>query len=378
MALSIRLATSPADIQTFLTLPRVLYAGMNGYVAPLDIDRATVLHPKKSPFFSHGEAGYFLAFRDGRPVGRISAQIDHLATGGWHEGFGQFGCLDTADDQEAVSALVAAAEAWLGERGKSAARGPFLLGINGETGLTLEGHTAPPMVLIPWHPPYLPALLESAGYRIARRIHSYDADLASWDYEKLIVSRGLDRARWGLTIRKLDLRNLARDAEIARNLFDDAWSQNYAFVPLAKAEIDLLSKEYRPFLVPENGLFVEKDGEPVAFTLALPNLFEITGDLGGSPSLAGWGKLAYRAFTHRYSHVRLALFGVSSRYRDTAMSGMIAARALGEHARIGKAYGFKRLEAGWVLEDNEPVNRLLSTFGFERTRTHAIYERHFT
>ena len=377
MALTISPASSPADLDTFLKLPRRLYDGLPGYVPPLDIDRVTVLHPAKSPFFKHGEAAYFLARRDGRPVGRVSAQIDRLATGPWHEGVGQFGCLDAADDADAVAGLLAAAEGWLAERGKRAARGPFLLGINGETGLTLAGQLQPPMTLIPWHPTWLAPLVERAGYAIARRVHSYDRELASFDHGAVVSGRGLDRVRRGLTTRLLDLRHLARDADIARRLFDDAWANNYAFVPLAKAEIDLLASEYRPFLKPANAVFVEKDGEAVAFTLALPNLYEITGDIGASPGLAGWGKLAYRAFTHRFRHVRLALFGVAGRYRDTLMGGAIAALALAEHLRVGKDHGFTRLEAGWVLEDNEPVNRLLETPRFTRMRTHAIYERRF-
>ena len=378
MSLTVTPVATADDLKLFTRLPRLLYAGMPGYVPPLDLDRAMMLDPKKSPFFAHGEAGYFIARRDGRPVGRISAQLDRLATGPQHDGIGQFGCLDAVDDPDAVAALTRAAEAWLGARGRHTARGPFLLTINSETGVLIEEAAgAPPMTLIPWHPGWLAGHLEAAGYAITRRIHSYDVDLAAFDYERIIASRGLARARGGLTARLLDPKNLARDVDIARRLFDDAWSGNYAFVPLAKPEIDLMAREYKPFLRPENAVFIEKDGEPLAFTLALPNLFEITADVGPSPNPIGFGKLAWRAFTHRFRHVRFALFGVASRHRDTAFGAMIAARALAEHLRIGQQAGFTRVEAGWVLEENEPVNRLLATLGFVRYRTHAITERRF-
>ena len=152
---SIERVRTQAQLGRFVTLPRLLYDGMLGYVAPLDHERYQLLDPRKSPFFTHGHAVYWIASRDGRRVGRISAQIDLAAEAPDAGAIGMFGCLDAIDDREVVAALFGTAEDWLRRHGRRIARGPFLLSINGETGLLIEGQTRPPMTLMPWHPPYL-------------------------------------------------------------------------------------------------------------------------------------------------------------------------------------------------------------------------------
>jgi hypothetical protein len=174
MSQSIECVRTRAQLGRFVTLPRLLYDGMPGYVAPLDHERYQLLDPRKSPFFTHGYAAYWVASRNGKPVGRISAQIDLAAEGPDAAAIGMFGCLDAIDDRDVVAALLGTAEDWLRRHGRRIARGPFLLSINGETGLLIEGQTRPPMTLMPWHPPYLADLVRAAGYALAMMVRGYD------------------------------------------------------------------------------------------------------------------------------------------------------------------------------------------------------------
>lgn len=368
MTLTVEPVRTPSELAEFIALPARLYAGMPGYVAPLDRERREILDPRRSPFFSHGVASYWIARRDGRVVGRISAQIDHLAD----PGSGYFGCLDCADDEAAVSALLRAAEAWLKERNRSLVQGPFMLSINGESGILVDGHGEQPMVMMPWHPPYLDRHIKNAGYATCKELYSLVLDplLPSERLRRL----GVDRSRPEFVVRGLRMNDLNADAAIGQRLFNDAWQDNWGFVPVAEMEVRAAIREFRMFLVPESGVFIEHRGKPVAFGLALPNLFDITADLGHAPSPLGWLKFAWRAWRQPYRSWRVALFGVSSELRNTVLGGRIAMTISDVLIRNAFARGARVLEAGWLLEDNQAVQSL-TTMGFKRARTYRLYQR---
>ena len=370
---------SKAALEEFVRLPARLYKGFPKYVPPLTMERRGFLDPEKAPFFKHGKAKYWIARRDGKAVGRISAQIDNLQPDDAGKGTGLFGCLDTIDDGEVVRALLDTAEAWLRQQGKERSFGPCLLSMNEEPGLLVSGHDEPPLIMAPWHPPYLARALEACGYAACRDLHYWRLDNFAEKLPAVRQRKRVSAAPANLTVRPLDLRNLARDVEIIRNVYNDAWKDNWGFVPIAREDLEGISRDMKPFIKPEFGMIAEKAGKPVGVAMALPNLFEITGDLGADPSLIGWGKLAYRTFFHRFRTGRIILLGVLSELRHSVGGAVIAMTMVDEIVNRLLSYEHQAgwLEAGWVLDNNRPLQKILRQFGFEITRTLRLYDKEF-
>ncbi|MDT3381504.1 hypothetical protein RNI52_29535 [Labrys neptuniae] len=375
MQVTVRPVSSKRELKQFLALPRRIYACYSDYVAPLDHDRAQLIDPARSAFWTHGEAAYWLAYDgEGRAVGRISAQIDHLATGAQHEGIGFFGCLDAVDDEGVVVELVRIAAAYLAGKGSKVMRGPFTLSINAESGLLIDGFTAPPMVLMPWHPPYLRAHLEAAGLKLAKTLHSYGFDRRRSDLADRLEKLGMERRRKGFDIRAMRMDRLAEDAELGRCLFNGSWAANWGFVPVSQAEMSAMIKAFKPLLKAEYGVFVERQGELVGFALFLPNVFEITGDLGGSPSPWGWLKLAWRGLTQRFAGGRAVLFGVAPRLVGSVSGASVALILVDELMRRAAITGVQDLECGWILDDNYAMTSVVEWLGARSTRRFGVFE----
>lgn len=375
MPVTVEPVASEAALKEFIGLPPRLYRGLAGYRAPLRMERAGLLDPARAPFFRHGEAQYWIARRNSVPVGRISAQIDFALPVGIAPGSGMFGCLDAADDGEAVRALFAAAEAWLAERGCTRAYGPCLLSMNEEPGLLVEGREEPPLIMVPWHPAYLEAHVEACGYAKCRDLHYWRLVTVTQELEAHRRRLRLAARRPGLTVRPLDLKNVARDVGIMRDVYNDAWRDNWGFVPLEPADLDGVSRDMKPFLIPDAGIIAELNGRPVGVVMVLPNLFEVTADLGADPSPLGWLRLGYRMFRHRFRSGRIILMGVISELRHSVGGAALAMTLVDElitrHARFQGDW----IEAGWVLEDNESLLKILAQFNFVRTRTLRLYDR---
>lgn len=366
--------TSRRDLAAFMALPRRLYADERYYEPPLDHDRRMLLDPKQSAFRTHGEAAYWLAMRDSKPVGRISAQIDRLATGPMHDDVGCFGCLDAIDDRGVVEALLRTAEAWLAARGRRIARGPFLLSINGESGLLIEGQEQPPMVMMPWHPAYLRGHLEGCGYVLAKTLNSYAFDSRGPELARRLAALGVERRRPAYVIRDMPLSRLVEDAEAGRRLFNASWAANWGFVPVSEAEMASMLKAFRPLLRPEWGVFIEQKGELVGFALFLPNVFELTRGLRGAPSWMGWARLAWRVMRKRFNGGRGILFGVSARMTGTVSGANVALLLIDELRRRADKTGVYDIECGWILDDNYAMTSVVQWLGARLTRRFGVFE----
>ena len=375
MTLTIEPVRNREALKEFIVLPRRLYHGMPGYVAPLDLERRQLLDPKKNPFFNHGSAAYWIARRNGNAVGRISAQIEQLVGQQTPPNLGLFGCLDSIDDGEVVKALLRTAEDWLQKRGRLYIRGPFLLSINTEPGLLIEGHMEPPVSLFAWHPPYLKKHLQDAGYALAMRMFCHVLDFTKLSLERL-EKVGTPRKGGNFAIRGMRLDNLHADMEIGRQIFNDGWKNNWGFVPASESDIKTMVRRLKPFIFSDSGFFIDVAGEPAAFVLAIPNLFEISADLGPSPSMFGWLKLLFRIWRQRYRSFRVILVGIASKYHDSILGARLASAALEELRRRGRARGIDEVVSGWVVENNYPMLRVVESLGFRPSRTYGVYERH--
>ena len=367
MPITVKQIHGRAQLREFLELPRRLYRGMAGYAAPLDAERRELIDPKKSPFFSHGQAAYWIAYRDGNAAGRISAQIDEVTGPDTPANLGLFGCLDAIDDSEVVTQLLHTAEEWLRERGRRLVRGPFILSINGESGMLIEGQSQAPMILMPWHPDYLHRHVAAAGYRCAMRLFSFELDLAK-------IADGEfseDFASPNFTTREMRLADFANEMEIARSIYNDGWQKNWGFVPGTKADAAGLARSFKPLLIQEAAIFACSQNEPAGFALTLPNLFDLTADIGAAPGIFGWLKLAWRLQRRRFRSFRLVFIGAHTTYHGTGIGRFL----LAETIRRMKRYGGEKLTCAWVLESNAAFIRLLRQFRFSNGATYAVFEK---
>lgn len=372
--LTIERVRSRRQLRDFIILPRLIYDGMPGYVAPLDFERRQMLDPRHNPFFTHGEAAYWMAMRNGRAVGRISAQIDYAAVGPDAENIGLFGCLDAIDDGEVVKALFATAETWLRRHGRRVARGPFLLSINGESGLLLDGQLEPPMTLFPWHPGYLDARVREAGYTLVRSLFNFAYDREQLKPESRINWLSALQWRGGITTRDIRLDDLDADMELARQIFNDGWKDNWGFTPTTPSDVQALTRQFKPMLLSRAGGFIEVDGEPAAFLLAIPNLFDLAEGLGPAPSPIGWLRLLIRMKRAKYRSFRLILLGMAAKYRNGPLRTPIAGTIIEELWKRALDLGVDQAIAGWVL-DNNPLSQSLARIGLRKSHTYGVYEK---
>lgn len=384
MTQSARLVITPVSgfrqLSAFLGLPRRLYSGQPGYVAPLDMEQRSLLDPRHSAFFGHGTAQYFLALRDGRPVGRISAQVDELtrevsAETGLTPQTGFFGALD-AESPDVVPELVAAAAGWLRSRGMTRMVGPWTLNSNGEYGVMIDGQTALPMVMMPWHPVWMDEAVRSSGLTKTMDVLSYHMEMGPEAEAAHLVPRALRMGEGrlgGLTVRSLDSRNVARDGEILRGLYNGTWRDTWGFVPYTSGEMAAMIQEIRPILRDDLFVLVEQDGEPAGVALVVPNVFDVAGDLGGAPSPLGWAKLGVRLLRHEFHSARVILLGVSKALSGTALGAMLPALLIRELMNRGHRLPYRLIELGWVLETNLPMRRLIERIVPAPAKRHRVY-----
>lgn len=364
------------DLKAFIDLPKRLYAGHKGYTAHLDVERKEAFSPKKNPLFHHVEVQFFLARRAGRVVGRISAQVDRAYLERYADATGHFGCLAAEDDPAIFAALFAAAEAWLKSRGMVRATGPFSLSVNEEVGLLVYGFESRPVLMVPYDPPYAGGRVEACGYVKAKDLFSYDYDVQN--APETIGNKLLTRAGMANRVKVRTANMKMFDAEVRTlvGVFNDAWSDNWGFVPFTQAEIDHASKAFGPVIVPELAVFVDVDDETVAFIVALTNLYEAIADFDGRLGPLNLVKLGWRFKIAGVRSTRVPLMGVKKKFRNHPLMGAGLAMIAIDHLRQnGKRLGKKSAELGWILEDNKATNNIIRSVGGVHYKTHRVYEK---
>ncbi len=361
-------------LSRFIRLPERLHATDPAYIAPLHMERAEALNRGKNPLFGHAEAQYWLAVREGRDVGRISAQIDRLALKLRPDEPGLFGLLAAEDDAEVFTALLDTAADWLRARGMKAMRGPFSLNINEETGLLVDGFSAPPMLMMPHDLPYVAGQVEKRGLVKVKDVlaYLYDIRVELPDAVRRLLARELPP---GLKVRRLDLKRIKEEIRNVTAIFNDAWSQNWGFVPLTEAETDYLAKALKPLLHPRLTSLVERDGEPVAFMIALPNLNEAIKGLKGRLLPLGWVRLLWRLKVAGVKTARVPLMGVRRAAARDMIGGLLPYLMIDQVRREGLAMGYTHIELSWILEDNLPMRRMIEGLRAAPYKTYRIYEK---
>ena len=372
---TIRPVETKADRKAFVDFAWEVYKDDPNWVPPLKDEVHGLLDPKKNPWFGHGRAQLWLAERGGRVVGRISAQVDDLVQVHMEPGTGQWGMFEALDG-EAAAALIATAEDWLRGEGMTKALGPISISIWDEPGLLIEGFNEPPLVMMGHHRPEYRAWVEAAGYGKAKDLHTFELDIRI-DMNPVIdrlIRAGEKNSR--IRIRDVDKSKFDQEAAIILDILNDAWSDNWGFVPLTDAEIAYAGKKLKPIIVEDLVKIAEVDGEPVAFMITMPDLNEMIRDLDGKLFPFGWAKLLWRLRKVTTRRVRVPLMGVRKSLQHGRMASQLAFMLIEFTRRVCvDKYGINIGEFGWVLEDNQGMMSIAQLPGAGINHTYRIYQK---
>ena len=369
----VRAVRTRREKRDFLHLPWKIYKEDPHWIPPLLMDQKRLLHPKKNPYFQHAQAELFVAYRDQKPVGRISAQVDKLFLEKHKAPIGFFGFFESIDDPLVAGTLIDKASQWLLHQGMKTMHGPFSFSINEVSGLLIKGYDSPPQFLMAYNPPYYEGLLEKWGLKKVK-------DLYAWYYEvgevlePAVQIADAVREYPGLKIRTMDMHNMERDLHIVMDVFNSAWSDNWGFVPLTEEEIRHAARDLKKIIDPEVCLIAEVDGKPAGIVFSLPNLNDLIKDLNGRLFPFNLFRLLYRLKFRPPRNGRLAMLGIKKEYRGGVLGGLSILLYVEIHKR-GKERGYTVGELSWTLEDNKKVNEGIRFMGGTHYKTYRIYEK---
>jgi hypothetical protein len=365
-----------AQWRAFHRLPYRIYRDDPNWVAPLLVERRMHFSKQHNPYFRHAEASFWLALRDGEPVGRISAQIDQLHLETHKDATGHFGCLEAIDDEAVFATLLETAEDWLRARGLARAVGPLSFSLWHEAGLLVDGFEHPPFVMMGHARPYYSRHVGAAGYRGLQDLLAYSCNTSLT--LPPAIQRIVDRSRthWGVSVRpmRMDKRRFASEVAAVLDILNDAWSGNWGFVPMTEAEIDDFARLLKLLLKPGDVSIAEYQGAPAAFSVTFPNLNEAIRDLGGRLAPFGWAKLLWRLKVSGLSTARMPLMGVKKSYQDSNIGAGLALATIDSAIRANMARGVRRGELSWILQQNERVRHIIEWLGATMYKRYRLYE----
>jgi hypothetical protein len=375
MSVVVRPARSFRDVGQFIDLPNRLHAG-TPFVPQLKIERRLFLsrRPRLSTYAGRIDWELFLAERDGRVVGRISAHIDKAYNKYHEDRRGWFGFFDCEDDPEAAAALVAAAEDWLRTRGMTRMTGPADFTMNDESGIVIEGHDLPPMVRQPWHPPYYQRLLEGADVALEKEVDLFMWELDISDREQMLpilpeLAKDA-KEKHNVTIRRMSRRHLRRDMDVFGEIYNRAWRRNFGFVPYGPEDLDQYANELQIAFNRDWMMVAEIDGEPIAIAMTFPDLNQAQRKMNGKLLPLGWWHFLRR--NSYIDRVRVGFLGVKPKFQHTGAAAALYVEHFDTSARHKHIKGG---EMGWILETNRAMNRGMEAMNGRIVKKYRVYAR---
>ena len=371
--ISIEQVSDKAAMKAFISLPSRVYAGDPNWVQPLHVERSEHLSAK-NPASEHIRWQAWIARRGGEVVGRITAQVDSLHQDLHGADTGHFGMLDAIDDEQVFALLISTAQTWLRQQGAHRITGPFGLNINQESGLLIEGFDTPPSALMDHGKPYYAKRLEQQGYTKGMDLLAYWMRRTDLTFTPALTSL-MDRMRGKVTIRQLDRKNFVREMQVMRDVFNDAWQNNWGFVPFTAHEFDEMGAQLK-FLVPDDMIYIaEIDAQPCAFIVALPNINEAIADLGGRLLPLGWAKLLWRLKVSGTRTARVPLMGVRQQFQFSRLGPVIALLLIEALKAPFEKRDIQALEMSWILESNTGMQAILERIGADPYKRYRLYEK---
>ncbi len=354
-------------VKEFIRFPWKIYRDDPLWVPPL-IKEQMVMFSPQYPFFEHGEMELFLARRGHEAIGRVAAILDRSYVDLSHDKAVFFGFYESIRDPEVAQALIKRVRVWGKVRGMTAIRGPFNPSTNDECGLLVEGFNMAPVLMMPYNPVYYSELMKACGLEKCRDLYSYiiDSDTPPERLERFAAR--VQRRLPDLTIRPVRLNRMEEELQIIRDIYNDAWRDNWGFVPMTESEIHFLASRLKPLVVKDLVLFAEIKGEPVAFVASFPDYNQVFRRLDGKIGLVGALKFLY--YSKKIKDLRTMLLGVKHRYQKRGIEALLYL----ETFKRGLKRGFERSELSWILEDNVLMRRPIEMLGGRICKTYRLYE----
>jgi len=373
VGVEIRSVSGGRDLKRFIDLPFRLHANHPLWVPPLKLERRLFLNRRMNAFFSHGEAEYFLALRDGRVVGRVSAQINHAFNDYQKKNWGWFGFLEFEDDQEVLEALLNAAAGWLSERGKERMVGPASFAMNDESGVLIEGFDLPPMIVQPWNPPYYQQRIEQAGMTKAMDLLMWNLEVSDREKVLPVIFELAEKVEsdHGIRVRPMRRWQLRKDMNAFAEVYNSAWSKNWDFVPYSKKDLDAYAQELQLVFDKHWFMIAERQdtGEVVGMAITVPDVNQVLARMKGRLLPLGWWHFLRKGKT--IDRVRVGFLGVKPEYQHTG----VAAKLYVEHFNAAAVRPQTGGEMGWILETNTAMNRGMEAMGGRVVKRYRVYER---
>ncbi len=365
--IEIKRVETKRELRKFLMLPFTIYKGDKNWVPPLISEMEETLDTKKNPFFLHAERELFLAKKEGEVVGRIAGIIDDNYNKYHKAEIGYFGFFEAIQDYEVAILLFDKVKGWLKEKGMKRMVGPANPALYDECGFLLEGFELPPMIKMSYNPPYYSEFCERYGMKKAKDLFAYSIRTDSPVPEKL--KRVLDylKGKRNIKVRRMDIRGIKKELEIIKEIYNDAWSENWDFAPLTDAEISYLGKKLKPIAVPELLPIVEIDGEPAGVSLTLPDYNQVLKRLNGK--LFPFGFIKFLIYKNKIDSARLWALGVKKKFHNLGVDALLYYETFEGAKRVGYKWG----EVSWILEDNLSIIRPIEMWGCQLYKKYRIY-----
>jgi len=373
VAVEIRSVSGARDLKRFVDLPFRLHANHPQWVPPLKLERYMFLTRRLNAFFSHGEADYFLACRDGRVVGRATAQINRAFNEQQQKHWGWFGFLELENDLEVLAALLDTAADWLRARGCERMVGPADFAMNNESGILIEGFEQRPMIVQPWHPPYYQQLMEQAGMAKAMDLLMWNLEVSDREKVLPVIFELAEKVEsdHGIRVRPMRRRQLRKELDSFAEVYNSAWANNWDFVPYSKKDLDALAQEMQLVFDKHWAFIAERldTGEVVGMAMTFPDINQVLAKMKGRLLPFGWWHFLNKGRT--IDRVRVGFLGVKPEYQHTG----VAAKLYVEHFNAAAVRRQQGGEMGWILETNTPMNRGMEAMGGRIVKRYRVYER---
>ncbi|MDI7260008.1 MAG: N-acetyltransferase [Thermodesulfobacteriota bacterium] len=365
---TLRQVKNQQDLMAFIRFPWKIYRGDPYWVPPLIKDQLQKFSPQH-PFQSHAEVILFLAYQEEEIVGRIAGIIDHHYIQFHHEKVGFFGFFESIQDPGVAKALLSEVGNWLKEHGMEKMAGPMNPSTNDECGLLIDAFDSSPCLMMPYNPPYYPALLEGWGLKKVMDLYAYWLEKTVFNFDRLNrITERILRREPHFSVRSLNLRRFDEELKIIKDIYNNSWSKNWGFVPMTEGEMDDLAKNLKPLVVPDMILFAYHGEEPVGFSTALPDYNLVLKRLNGKMGPLGLLKFLY--FSRKIKTVRIMLLGVKHSFQKRGVEGLLYI----ETFKRGTRKGYPQGECSWILENNLLMQHGIEAMGGKRYKTYRIYE----
>ncbi len=363
--------------RAFHALPQAIYRDDPHFVPPLLLERQFHFDPKHNAFFKHAKSKFWLALKDGVPAGRITAQIDALHLAQHNDATGHFGFLEGINEPAVFAALLAAAEAWLKSESMRRAVGPVSFNMWDEPGLLVEGFNSPPNVMMGHHLPYYEALITAQGYSKAQDLLAYEYPVKKPFAENVQRLVAKMQAKHSFVFRpaRMDKKNFPQDVALIRDIINDAWAENWGFVPMNEAEVEEIASLVKVFLKHDALVIGEYDGEPIGVAMMPPNINECARDLNGKLFPFGIAIFLWRLTVSGVRSGRLALVGVRRKYWSSPVGAIVALMMIQTCQKSDFARKAETGELSWVLDSNERVKAVIAQFGATVSKRYRIFEK---